>query len=270
MGSLTVFAGTSDNSAMTVYASRLPFKLDALIGEARSRASRRRLCIGIGVVLLVGLLGGLMYGLRSPGSGPSTPLTGRPVTARYPGLSLRYPSGWTRVRDCGAATWSVGETSSVTPDNSAAYTGIAFLTTGRAPAMCQPHAHAIPMGFFPTGQQLPGNGLSVEVARVAGALALPGTNSRFVLPPGARLPRSKARLGQPAFAASPFYSSYFQSQVCPVGVRREYRHAAIPSGNGIGGVAPGAIGVVAVICGPNLTAGNAAIDRILASLHVTD
>ena len=215
-------------------------------------------------------LAGLMYGLRAPGSGPSTPLTGRPVTARYPGLSFRYPSAWTRVRDCGAATWSMGSTGSVTPDNSAAYAGITFLTTGRAPAMCQAVAHPIPMGFFPAGQQLGANGVSVDVARVAGALALPRANSRFVLPPGASLPRSKARLGQPAFAASPFNDSYFRSHLCPAGVRSEYRHSAVPSGHGIGGVAPGAIGIVAVICGPNLAAGNAAIDRILASVHVTN
>jgi hypothetical protein len=164
----------------------------------------------------------------------------------------------------------MGSTSSVTPDNSAAYKGIAFLTTGRAPTMCQADAHPIPLAFFPVGQQLGANEVSVDVARVAGALALPGANSKLVLPPGASLPRSKARPGQPAFTASPFYESYFQSHLCPAGVRREYRHEAIPSGNGIGGVLPGAIGVVAVICGPNLAVGNAAIDRILASVQVTN
>lgn len=50
---LTAASGASNNSAMTLYALRLPFSLDPLIAEAKRRARQRRLLLAIAVAVVL-------------------------------------------------------------------------------------------------------------------------------------------------------------------------------------------------------------------------
>jgi hypothetical protein len=63
--------------------------------------------------------------------------------------------------------------------------------------------------------------------------------------------------GRPAHVAKPQYGTERDRAVtCPTGVRREVRSVAIE--------ANGLLTMSAVICGPHLGAGNAAVDRLMA------
>jgi hypothetical protein len=68
--------------------------------------------------------------------------------------------------------------------------------------------------------------------------------------------------GQPAIVERPVYGpSYYSAVTCPVGVHREFRsvYFKVPAQRGL-------FTVSAVLCGPDLDAGNAAVDRLLADI----
>jgi len=219
---------------MTVRASRLPFSLDPLMAEAKRRARQRRVVVAFGVVLLAGLAAGLTLAFRSGGGPTSGPLTGRPVTARYPGFSLRYPSTWTRVY------WGCVRQGLFTP--------IAVLTNAQPAPKCP--GPTIDGGFvFPPRQQLGTNAVLIYLDDPEG---LPGEKYQW-----------NARIdGKPADIARPAYSRHPVGLVtCAAGGPAEYRSVLIS--------VPGLLAVGATICGPNLAAGNAPVNRILASLRFT-
>lgn len=158
--------------------------------------------------------------------------TGGLVTARYDGVSVGYPRLLTRV-DCG--------------ESGPHLAALALLTTSRPAPSCSGGNG----GFsFPPRESLGRDGVSVALALQA-------------LLPGMR-PTWNARLdGHPAIVG-PFITgqTYHQSVSCPAGVPREGRSVAIQDGGGL-------LTVNAVICGPNLSAGESIVGKVLAGVHIT-
>jgi hypothetical protein len=216
---------------MRTLALKVPFALDPRMGKAKRRAKKRSTLAAFGAVLLVGLAAGLTLALRSQGGGPTGgPLTGHLATARYSqwGFSLRYPSAWTRVDWCWAG---------------ASITSPIGLLTNAEPAPTCPGPTVQGGVSFPPPEHLGSNVVSVFLANGG---VLPGEKLRW-----------NARVGgKPAHVARPYYSPSMIT--CPAGVRREYRVVNIAAALGMVG---------ATICGPNIAAGNAAFDRILASIR---
>jgi hypothetical protein len=220
---------------MRTQALKLPFALDRRTGEAKRQVKKRRTLVAFGAVVFVGLAVGLTLALRSQGGGPTGgPLTGHFATARYAqwGFSLRYPRTWTRVDWCWAG---------------ASITSPIGLLTNAEPAPTCPGPTVQGGSSFPPPEQLGSNVVSVFLANGG---VLPGEKLRW-----------NARVGgKPAHVARPYYRANVSPSMvtCPAGVRREYRIVNIAAALGVVG---------ATICGPNLAAGNAAVDRILASIR---
>jgi len=81
---------------MTLQASRLPFSLDRLIGEARRRARQRRFLVALVALLLVGIAAGLAIGLRSSGGGPGGRFVATAGSVRVGALRFTVPRGFHR------------------------------------------------------------------------------------------------------------------------------------------------------------------------------
>jgi len=197
-------------------------------------ARRRRLLFALGIVLASGLGVGVAMAVASSTGNASG---GGFVWARFPryGLSVRYPSSLARVDWCFAG-------GHVTP--------ITLLTTAHPTPKCTKPVVGVGASF-PPAERLRRGGVSVELAFQA-------------VFPGAKVMWNTRIDGQPANVARPAYGRKNDTAVtCPTGVRREYRSVAIKR--------PGAMNelltVHAVICGPHLAAGDAAFDRILASIR---
>ena len=215
------------------------------MAEAKRRAKQRRVLVALGVAALVGLAAGLTLALRSPGGGSNGGL----ATAKYTqdGVSFRYPSGLTSVELCG----SFG-----TPRPKGAVGAIAFVSSGR---VNYTYCHSAIPPHWPPLVGLATNGVSIVVARV----------EKW---PGGYRPTWQGRLAAwpTAYLASP--ASHFRFG-CPAGGRHETRSVAIRSGDRPDVVRAGSrpssevFTVDAVICGPNFAVGNAAVNRILASIH---
>jgi hypothetical protein len=126
---------------------------------------------------------------------------------------------------------------------------IALLTTAHPAPQCTKPLVGVGVSF-PPAERLEKGGVSVELALQA---VFPGTKVSW-----------NARIdGQPAHVMRPAYGRKNQAAVtCPTRVRREYRSIAIEH--------PAAVNqllmINAVICGPRIAAGDAALDRILATI----
>jgi hypothetical protein len=211
---------------------RLPFSLDPLMAEAKRRARQRRTLIALGVVFLAGLAVGLTLALRSPGGGsPGGAPSGGLSSANYSqwGVSLRYPSGWTQLH---CNSWRFDGT-------------IALLTTAQpAPTLCKHQSG------FPPPENLGADGTAIFLST---SQADP-TKIRW-----------NARIGgQPANVPPHAYGAkYLVNQICPAGVRREYRTILIK-------IKPARLpmlNVGALICGPHFATGDTAMRNLLASMR---
>lgn len=230
---------------MTAHIPGLSLSLDPLMAEAKRRARQRRVLVALGVTALVGLAAGLTLALRSPGGGSNGGL----ATAKYPqgGVSFRYPSGLTSVALCGSFGMRRPK---------GAVGAIAFVTSGRANTS---YCHSAIPPHWPPWVGLGTNGVSIVVARV----------EKW---PGGYRAKWHGRLAAwpPAYSSSP--ASHFRFG-CPAGGRHETRSVAIRNGDrpevARAGLPPSpeVFTVDAVICGPNFAVGNAAVNRILASIH---
>ncbi len=191
---------------------------------------RRRLLATAAVILIAAAAGGLTLGLRSGGGGDSGT-----VNYAADGLAVRYPSALTRVDWC----WSGPH-----------FSPIAILTTAQPTPKCTKPGGGL---RFPPAERLGDNGVSVELANVA---VMPGVRRNW---------NGNARVGdQPANVETPVYDRSYHGRItCPAGDRREFRSVAIMPNGGDNGL----FTISAVICGPDLAAGNRSVDGILASLR---
>ena len=149
---MTPSSGASDNSAMELRVSRLPFSLDPLIAEAKRRAKQRRLLISLFVVAVAATPAALALGSGGGGSHSgglsgrlgSQPPAGRPASTAelrqmttfvvYPqvrggllgaawvssthqdiGLTLLYPGRWLREVQPGSRPMPWGELTTISP-----------------------------------------------------------------------------------------------------------------------------------------------------------
>lgn len=203
--------------------------------QSAPAAGPRGLLFALGVVLAAGLAVGIAMAVASS-TGKAAGGGGfeKVSFSRY-GVSLRYPRSWARVDWC----WTGAN---VIP--------IALLTSAHPKPECTKPAVGV-RASFPPAERLGKNGVSVELAFQA-------------IFPGAKATWNAHIGGQPAMVARPAYGRRYHAAVtCPTGVRREYRSVAIKR--------PAATNelftVNTVICGPDLADGNAALDRILASIR---
>jgi hypothetical protein len=213
---------------------KLPFAFDARSGAAKRRARQRRVLIPLAVVVLVGLAAGLTLALRPSGGPTGGPLSGPLGTARFSqyGFSMRYPRAWTR------AGWScqvfVGPTA------------IAVLTNAQPAPTCR---ETVDQGgdSFPPRQKLGPNVVSIALTNGTALPVKPQWNAHI--------------RGWPATVARPVaHTSWWFT--CPAGDPAESRTFLIGS--------RGLLGITVGICGPDLPAGNRAVNRILASLRITN
>jgi hypothetical protein len=224
---LALAACAFDNALVGAESLKLPFAFDP-----RSRAAkRRRVFVPLAVLVLVGLAAGLALVLRPSGGPTGGPLSGPLATARFSqyGFSVRYPRAWTRV------DWScevfVGPTA------------IAVLTNAQPAPKC-PGPLFQGGGSFPPRQQLGPNVVSISLTNGTALPVKPHWNGHIK--------------GWPAVIAPPvLHTGWWFS--CPGGVPAEYRTLLIGGG--------GLLGITAGICGPDLAAGNRAVNRIVASLR---
>jgi hypothetical protein len=220
---------------MRALSLRLPFAFGPRTGAAENRARQKRVPIVLVVVLLVGLAAGLVLALRTPGGPPpGGPLTGKAVTARFRlyRFSLRYPGPWT------LANWSCQPSNpEITP--------IAVLTNAQPAPKC-PGPTEYGGYSFPPRQQLGANTVSISLAN--GDLA-PFAKLRW----NARVDGRPARIERPASGRDPLVG-------CAGGNRHESRQVFIKAPHVL-------LNLGATICGPDLATGNAALNRILASIR---
>jgi len=155
------------------------------------------------------------------------------ATARFSqyGLSLRYPKAWTRVG------WScevfVGPTA------------IAVLTNAQPAPKC-PGPLFQGGSSFPPRQKLGPNVVSISLTNGTALPVKPHWNGHIK--------------GWPAVIARPVgHADWWFT--CPAGDPAESRSFLIGS--------PGLLGVTVGICGPDLGAGNRAVNRLLTSLRFT-
>jgi hypothetical protein len=220
---------------MLVPFPRRLFSLDPLMAEAKRRARQRRALVALGVVLLAGSALGVSLALRSPGGGsPGATPSGVVSSGNYAdGISLRYPSGWTRLQ-CRTFAWASRDL-------------ISLLTTARRVPTCKVHLHP---GPIPPPENLGANGAAIFISA-------PHIGS------SARL-RWNARIGgQPANVPlqRTYRTKYLGDQVCPGTTHREYRYITIKLSN------MSLMNVGALICGPHFANGEAAVRRVLASMR---
>lgn len=216
---------------------RLPPGVGHVIAAAKRAAKGRRSLAVLTGALLMGLVAALTFALGSPsGPLPGGPLTGPLATQRYlDGFSLRYPKAWTPESWC----WTGASITSP----------IGILTNARpAPNCTQPYGPGPPV-TFPPREHLGPNTVSIYLA--SGGLF-----------PGEKLHWNTRIGGKLAYIASPVSARAGVSGLvtCPAGVAAEYRIVHIAAVLGVVG---------ATICGPDLADGNAAVDRILASIRFT-
>lgn len=207
--------------------------LGRLVDAIKRRVRQKKVLVLLGAVLLAVLATGVVVASRSQGGPSSGPLTGSPVTARFPQyrFSLRYPSGWIRV------SWECQVFSILSP--------IALLTNSRPAPRCPGPTFQGGVSF-PPRERIAANGVSL-------ALAMGGTF------PGEKKVRWNARIaGQPARITR------VQAPLtgCPTGVPNEFRTFLIGGRHAL-------LDINATMCGPDLGGDNAAIQRILNSLHFT-
>jgi hypothetical protein len=224
---------------MAVRVPRLPFSLDPLMAEAKRRARQRRLLIALGVLLVAGLAAGLTFAFRSPGGG--SPSGGGLTSANYSqwGVSLRYPTTWTRL-DC-----TYGFQSLVNP--------ISLLTTAQPAPTC-PNSRTL---AFPPPERLGPDG----------AVVFLGHGYALNFRPNARIDGQPALI-RPRTIGSALYvgASSLKTVPCPAGVRREYRAAYIKRA----GHPNDMFTVAALICGPDFATGDAAVSNLLGSMRFAD
>jgi hypothetical protein len=231
---------------MTLHIPRLPFALDPLIAEAKRRARQRRMLIGLAVLLLAGLSAGLTFVFRSPGG--SSPHGGGLTSANYSsfGVSLRYPAAWTRLH---CVNWFGDGTG----------TPISLLTSAQpAPTCPRPFTEST----FPPPQRLRADGVMVFLfdTEIPGYVRLKWN---------ARVDHQPASVPLRTFGAPKFFRAHYLTGVyCPASVRREYRAAYVKRPQPRTIVEAFAIG--ALICGPDIAAGDAAVRNLVASMRVTN
>lgn len=164
------------------------------------------------------------------------------ATARFPsyGLSLRYRTSWARIDWC----W---DHHYVIP--------ITFLTTTHPGPRCDAHT---PNDPWPPETQLAANGVAVGVSdnAIPGGGTISGGNTRF----RGRL----AYLSKPSYVWKKNY--VFSPATCPTASRSEYRYFWVQEPPPRTGEI---IEVDAVICGPDLAAGQASLRHLLASIRLS-
>lgn len=232
----TLALGTysSDNAGMRAQSLRLPFAFGPAGWRCGESGEQKRVPIALWGLWVV-LAAGLVLALRAPGGPPpGGPLTGKAVTARFHlyRFSLRYPGPWT------LASWSCQpSTPEITP--------IAVLTNAKPAPKC-PKRTEYGGYSFPPRQQLGANVVSISLANGDGA---PFAKLRW----NARVDGRPARIERPAYERDPLVG-------CGGGNRRESRQVFIKAPRAL-------LNVGATLCGPDLAAGNAAVNRILASVR---
>jgi hypothetical protein len=105
---LTCGIGASDNGAMTLHVTRLPFSLDPLIAEAKRRMRRRRSLLAVlGLFIIGGAVAGAVLG--HSGHSPRGPAVD--VWGGVPEPHFRSAPGWqvgsTLTHACVGVTWNV-------------------------------------------------------------------------------------------------------------------------------------------------------------------
>lgn len=153
------------------------------------------------------------------------------------GVSFRTPRGWARVDWC----W-----------NGANFEPIALLTTAKPAPTCSKPALGV-SASWPPPLRLGVNGAGIVLTIEA---VFPGAKERW-----------NARVaGRPARVARPVYGRrYDMPLACPAGVRREFRAVAVQPR----GAMNETLRVEAVLCGPDLAAGQASFRRVLRSVRFT-
>lgn len=175
---------------------------------------------------------GSAFALRSSGS-----VEGRLSTAKFPsyGLTLRYPATWTRVDWCQAGLHVIP---------------IALFTTTHLGSNCDPKAGEV---VWPPAARLAVNGMAIALSADA-------------IFPGAKIMWNTRIRGRLAYLAKPSYGrEYDTALACPAGATREYRSALIRRPAAMNEM----FAVAAVICGPDLAAGNATFRDLLASIRLS-
>ncbi len=183
-------------------------------------------------VLVVALASAAALALRSSGS-----VGGRLLTARFPayGLSLRYPAAWTRADWCQTGLHVIP---------------IALLTTTHPGPKCDPKAADV---VWPPEARLAAHGVAIALSADA---IFTGSKITWNTRIGGRL----AYLAKPAYGRK-----YDTALACPAGTRREYRSALIRRPAAMNEM----FAVAAVICGPDLGAGDATLRHLLASIRLS-
>jgi hypothetical protein len=214
---------------------RFPFSIDPLMAEAKRRARQRRALIAFGAALLAGLALGVTLALQSPSGGsPRANPTGAVASGNYvDGISLRYPSGWTRLH-CGTFAW-------------ASHDLISLLTTARRVPTCKVRLHP---GPFPPAENLGANGAAIFIfGNHVGSATRVRLNARIG---GQRANVPLQRM---------YRTKYLGDQVCPGATHREYRYITIKLSR------TSLMNVGALVCGPHFATGEAAVRNVLASMR---
>jgi hypothetical protein len=151
-------------------------------------------------------------------------------------MSLRYPSAWTRV------DWSCQAMMEVTP--------IAVLTNARPAPKCP--GPTFRGGYsFPPHQRLGPDVVSIALMDGIGLGVKPKWNTQIDGRPAHIWRPAQVRASESSFTS------------CAAGGPSEYRAAMIDTPRGR------LLGVHAAICGPDVAAGTAAVNKVIASLRFT-
>jgi hypothetical protein len=198
------------------------------------RAKRVVLLVTVAVVVIAGGAAGAAVALSGSGA--------RLASASFPGygIAFRYPAAWKRVGWCWTGTVA---------------SPMALLTTARRAPACEQGGLVTPNSPFPPPQQLGSDGVTVAwLYSDRPSSKPPLTNSRV----GGR--PASVRLGWRTVA-----NGASGARCGKPGTRERRLVAAIPHWL----TSTGVMRADAVICGPDYAAGEAAVERMLASVRFT-
>ena len=187
-----------------------------------------RLLVASAVVALAGLVAGVALAAGSPSGF---------VKVSFPRfrVSLRHPAAWATLKWC----WT-----------GAQETPVALLTPAQPPPRCTKPVVGV-ASSFPPAEQLGAGDVVIAISDLG---LFPGAKDTW----NARIGGQAADIGPPAYG-----DKYDTAVTCPAGVRREYRSAGVRWARAQNAL----LKAEAVICGPDLAAGNATFLRVLHSVR---